>query len=173
MCWVGGFFTYTTHTMIGTRMMMKQVGMKFLLLGVLLGTSGCQLFYDGRDESLMVVSAADWSELHQFKKDERARQIEAARPTPLEGAEKISFLNMSDAYLAGCRSLGVVEVHHQGPYDEAMILMRNQAVELAASAIVPLDVYRDKNMSGGKGPQLTFLKGRMVRCPQSAEEKKV
>ena len=79
----------------------------------------------------MVVSAAEWAELHQLK-ERRARLIAAARPTPVEGAEAISFTNMSDAYLAGCRSLGVVEVHHNGSYNDAMILMRNQAVELEA-----------------------------------------
>ena len=46
----------------------KQFGLKLLLLGVLFSASGCQYFYDGRNESLMVVSAAEWSDLHQFKK---------------------------------------------------------------------------------------------------------
>ena len=95
----------------------KQFGLKLLLLSVLFGTSGCQYFYDGRHESLMVVSAAEWSDLYQFRKQQRAEKIAAARPVAVEGSDLIGFSNMSDAYLAGCRSLGVVEDHHQGSYD--------------------------------------------------------
>ena len=150
--------------------MKKQFTSLLLLLGVLFSVTGCQYFYDGRDESLMVVSAAEWAELHQFKKDQRARQIAAARPTPVEGADAISFTNMSDAYLAGCRSLGVVEVHHNGSYDDAMILMRNQAVELEASVIVPLDVFQNTTEIGQPGPEMTYIKGRMLRCPDKKTE---
>jgi len=152
--------------------MKRQAGRFLLLLGILVMTSGCQYFYDGRNESLMVVSAAEWSELHQFKKEQRANEIEAARPVAMAGSEQISFSNMSDAYLAGCRSLGVVEVHHSGSYDEAMIILRNQAVELEASVIVPLDVYQNTMESGKAGPHMTFIKGRMLRCPDKISEEK-
>ena len=44
---------------------------KFYMLAslflVLVGLSSCQFFVDGRNESLLVVSAADWAEFHQFK----------------------------------------------------------------------------------------------------------
>ena len=151
----------------------KQFGLKLLLLGVLFATSGCQYFYDGRNESLMVVSAAEWSELHQFRKQQRSEKIAATRPVAVEGADLIGFSNMADAYLAGCRSLGVVEVHHQGSYDEAMILMRNQAVELEASVIVPLDVFQNTNQSAEALPEMTFIKGRMLRCPDKNPEEEV
>jgi hypothetical protein len=157
-------------TKTGIMGMKKQFTSLLLILGVLFSATGCQYFYDGRDESLMVVSAAEWAELHQFKKDQRARQIAAARPTPVEGAEAISFTNMSDAYLAGCRSLGVVEVHHNGSYDDAMVLMRNQAVELEASVIVPLDVFQNTTEIGQPGPEMTYIKGRMLRCPDKKTE---
>ena len=149
----------------------KQFGLNLLLLGVLFGTSGCQYFYDGRHESLMVVSAAEWSDLYQFRKQQRAEKIAAARPVAVEGSDLIGFSNMSDAYLAGCRSLGVVEVHHQGSYDEAMILMRNQAVELEASVIVP--VFQNTNEIGQAMPEMTFIKGRMLRCPNKNSEEEV
>ena len=55
--------------------MKKQFTSLLLLLGVLFSVTGCQYFYDGRNESLMVVSAAEWAELHQFKKEQRAQQI--------------------------------------------------------------------------------------------------
>ena len=73
---------------------------------------------------------------------------------------------MSDAYLAGCRTLGIVEVHHYGSYDEALILMRNQAHQLAASVIVPLDIYQDQTVGVDNAGRLNFVKGRMLRCPQ-------
>ena len=151
----------------------RQLGLKLLLLGALFGTSGCQYFYDGRNESLLLVSAAEWSELHEYKMQQHMGQIEAARPVAVEGAELISFSNMSDAYLAGCRSLGVVEVHHQGSYDEAMIIMRNQAVDLEASVIVPLDLYQNTTETGEAGPEMTFVKGRMLRCPEKSSEEEV
>ncbi len=136
-----------------------------LASAVLLGLGGCQFFYDERQETMLLVSADDWSDLRQFKKDERARQIQAARPVPAPGSEMISFANLTDAYLSGCRSLGIVEVHHNGPYEEAVILMRNQALELDASVIVPLDIYQDKTALGKAAPQTSFIKGRMLRCP--------
>jgi len=146
-----------------------QIMAMFCVLG---GLSSCQFFVDGRNESLLVVSASEWAELHQFKQDKREAALEASRPQALPGSELISFTNLSDAYLAGCRTLGIVEVHHYGSYEEALILMRNQAHQLAASVIVPLDVYQDKTVSTDEAGRLNFVKGRMLRCPQpSAEEK--
>ncbi len=140
------------------------------LFSVLIGLSSCQFFVDGRNESLLVVSASDWAELHQFKEAQRKERLEANRPQALPGSEQISFSNLSDAYLAGCRTLGVVEVHHYGSYDEALILMRNQAHQLSASVIVPLDIYQDKTLRVDDAGRLNFLKGRMLRCPQTPVE---
>ena len=113
------------------------------------------------------MSAADWAELHQFKEEQRKAQLKANRPKPLPGSEGIHFSNLSDAYLAGCRTLGIVEVHHYGSYDEALILMRNQAFQLAASVIVPLDIFQDKTVRVDDAGRLNFVKGRMLRCPQA------
>ena len=140
------------------------------LFSILIGLSSCQFFVDGRNESLLVVSAADWAELHHFKEEQRKAQLESNRPQALPGSEEINFSNLSDAYLAGCRTLGIVEVHHYGSYDEALILMRNQAFQLAASVIVPLDIYQDKTLRVDDAGRLNFLKGRMLRCPQAPIE---
>ena len=150
--------------------MLRKFYMLASLFSILTTLSSCQFFVDGRNESLLVVSAADWSELHQFKEERRKAQLEANRPQALPGSERISFSNLSDAYLAGCRTLGIVEVHHYGSYDEALILMRNQAHQLAASVIVPLDVYQDKTLRVDDAGRLNFLKGRMLRCPQALVE---
>ena len=140
------------------------------LLAALLGLSSCQFFVDGRDESLLVVSAAEWAEMHQIKEEKRQAQLEANRPQALPGSELISFANLSDAYLAGCRTLGIVEVHHYGSYEEALILMRNQAHQLSASVIVPLDIYQDKTVRADDTGRLNFVKGRMLRCPKTPAE---
>lgn len=129
--------------------------------------SGCQFFVDSRDDTLMVVTADEWAEVsHQaalYKEAEAMRN----KPMPLPGAEQISFTNNADAYLAGCRSLGIVEVHHYGSDDEAIILMRNEAVKLNATAIVPLDFYQDKSQNSEMDQKLSFMKGRVVTCPEN------
>ena len=150
--------------------MLRRFYMLTGLFSTLVCLSSCQFFVDGRNESLLVVSAADWAELHQYKEKQRKARLEANRPQALPGSEEISFSNLSDAYLAGCRTLGIVEVHHYGSYDEALILMRNQAFQLAASVIVPLDIYQDKTMRIDDAERLNFLKGRMLRCPQAPVE---
>ena len=48
--------------------------------------------------------------------------------------------------------------------------MRNQAHQLAASVIVPLDIYQDKTVRVDDVGRLNFLKGRMLRCPQTPVE---
>ena len=150
--------------------MLNRFHMLASLFSVLVGLSSCQFFVDGRNESLLVVSAADWAELHQFKEEQRQARLEMSKPRALPGSEAISFANLSDAYLAGCRTLGIVEVHHYGSYDEAVILMRNQAHQLSASVIVPLDIYQDKTVRADDAGRLNFMKGRMLRCPQTPAE---
>lgn len=142
-----------------------------VLFSVLVGLSSCQFFVDGRNESLLVVSAADWAELYQFKEKQRQAKLESNKPRALPGSESISFANLSDAYLGGCRTLGIVEVHHYGSYEEAIILMRNQAHQLSASVIVPIDIYQDKTVRVDDAGRLNFLKGRMLRCPETPVEK--
>ncbi|EHI47909.1 hypothetical protein HIMB100_00014840 [SAR116 cluster alpha proteobacterium HIMB100] len=142
------------------------------LMAVLFGLSACQFFIDGRDESLLVVTAEEWAEMHRYKEEKRMAKIDANRPQAMPGSEAISFANLSDAYLAGCRTLGIVEVHHYGTYEEALILMRNQAHQLAASVIVPLDIYQDKTARATDAGRLNFVKGRMLRCPDKSEEER-
>jgi len=140
-----------------------------LILGSSL-LSGCQFFIDDRSETLMVVSADEWSELsHKAAMHDDTVAMRNA-PMPMPGSELIMFTNNADAYLAGCRSLGIVEVHHYGNEDEAMILMRNEAVKLEASAIVPLDFYQDKSAQLSDEKKLSFMKGRVVKCPARPDE---
>ena len=129
--------------------------------------SACQFFVDGRDDTLMVVTAVEWAEVNHKAALHDEAEMMRSRPMPLPGSELISFTNNADAYLAGCRSLGIVEVHHYGTDDEALILMRNEAVKLSATAIVPLDFYQDKSQTREMNEKLSFMKGRVVTCPDN------
>jgi uncharacterized protein YbjQ (UPF0145 family) len=144
--------------------MKKLITLCVLIMGSSL-LSACQFFIDDRSESLMVVSVDEWAEAtHKAALHDEAEQRQSM-PVPMAGSELISFTNNADAYLAGCRSLGIIEVHHYGSEDEAMILMRNEAVKLDATAIVPLDFYQDKSAEQSDAKKLSFMKGRVVRCP--------
>ena len=139
-----------------------------ILLSSLL--SACQFFIDDRSDTLMVVTAEEWAQItHKAALHEQTIAMQNT-PMPMAGSEQIMFTNNADAYLAGCRSLGIVEVHHYGSEDEAMILMRNEAVKLDASAIVPLDFYQDKSSQIAEDKKISFMKGRVVKCPVKPDE---
>ena len=125
------------------------------------------MFVDNRKEALLVISADQWTDMQlkvtELEKITRARN----KPVALPGAELIAFTSETDAYLAGCRKLGIVEVHHYGTYDEAVILIRNQAFKMEASVIAPLDAYQDKSPLITEDSRLNFIQGRILRCPKT------
>ena len=125
------------------------------------------MFVDNRKEALLVISADQWTDMQlkvtELEKITRARN----KPVALPGSELIAFTSETDAYLAGCRKLGIVEVHHYGTYDEAVILIRNQAFKMEASVIAPLDAYQDKSPLITEDSRLNFIKGRILRCPKT------
>ena len=129
--------------------------------------SGCQMFVDNRKEALLVISADQWTDM-QLKVTELEKITrERNKPVALPGSELITFSSETDAYLAGCRKLGIVEVHHYGTYDEAVILIRNQAFKMDASVIAPLDAYQDKSPLIAEDSRLNFIQGRILRCPKT------
>ncbi|MBT5728790.1 MAG: hypothetical protein HOI73_05150 [Alphaproteobacteria bacterium] len=125
------------------------------------------MFVDNRKEALLVISADQWTDMQlkvtELEKITRARN----KPVALPGSELIAFTSETDAYLAGCRKLGIVEVHHYGTYDEAVILIRNQAFKMEASVIAPLDAYQDKSPLITEDSRLNFIQGRILRCPKT------
>ena len=125
------------------------------------------MFVDNRKEALLVISADQWADMQlkvtELEKITRARN----KPVALPGSELIAFTSETDAYLAGCRKLGIVEVHHYGTYDEAVILIRNQAFKMEASVIAPLDAYQDKSPLITEDRRLNFIQGRILRCPKT------
>ena len=145
------------------RKLLKHCGV--LTIMALLG--GCQMFLDDRKEALLVVSANEWTDM-QLKITELEKVTrERNKPVALSGSESIIFSSETDAYLAGCRKLGIIEVHHYGTYDEAVILMRNQAFKMNASVIAPLDAYQDKSPLIADHERLNFIQGRMLKCPKT------
>lgn len=125
------------------------------------------MFLDDRKEALLVISANEWTDM-QLKITELEKVTrERNKPVAISGSELIAFTSETDAYLAGCRKLGIVEVHHYGTYDEAVILIRNQAFKMDASVIAPLDAYQDKSPLIAEGSRLNFIQGRILRCPRT------
>jgi hypothetical protein len=125
------------------------------------------MFIDERTEALLVISANEWTDM-QLKITELEKITrERNKPVAIPGSELISFSSETDAYLAGCRKLGIVEVKHFGTYDEAVILIRNQAYKMDASVIAPLDAYQDKSPLISEDSRLNFIQGRILRCPKT------
>ena len=135
------------------------------MLLTLLG--GCQMFLDKRNEPLLVISADEWTDMQLKITELENITRERNKPVAIPGSELIAFSSETDAYLAGCRKLGIVEVHHYGTYDEAVILIRNQAFKMDASVIAPLDAYQDNSPLIDEGSRLNFIQGRILRCPKT------
>ena len=129
--------------------------------------SGCQMFLDERTEALLVISADEWTDMKLKIAELETLTRERNKPVAIPGSELIAFSSETDAYLAGCRKLGIVEVHHYGTYDEAVILIRNQAFKMDASVIAPLDAYQDKSPLIAEDSRLNFIQGRILRCPKT------
>ena len=125
------------------------------------------MFLDDRKEALLVISANEWTDMHLKITELEKVTRERNKPVAISGSELIAFTSETDAYLAGCRKLGIVEVHHYGTYDEAVILIRNQAFKMDASVIAPLDAYQDKSPLIAEDSRLNFIQGRILRCPKT------
>ena len=156
-----------TESLIKTEIRMRKLLKHCGVLATMALLGGCQMFLDNRKEALLVVSANEWTDM-QLKVTELEKVTrERNKPVALSGSESIIFSSETDAYLAGCRKLGIIEVHHYGTYDEAVILMRNQAFKMEASVIAPLDAYQDQSPLTADHERLNFIQGRMLKCPKS------
>ncbi len=125
------------------------------------------MFLDDRNEALLVVSANEWTDMQLKITELENITRKRNKPVAVPGSELIGFSSETDAYLAGCRKLGIVEVHHYGTYDEAVILIRNQAFKMDASVIAPLDAYQDRSPLIAEDSRLNFIQGRILRCPKT------
>ena len=142
-----------------------------IILG--LATGGCQILVDNRVSGtapVVVVPASEWDKMRETElRSAIERDIASAKPierpsiTPIEGSHLIQFSNRTDSSLAGCSTIGIIEVIHEGTMDEALIVLKNEAHQLNTNVLVP---YAMKQTGTD---DIAFakiqLEARMMKCP--------
>ena len=84
-------------------------------------------------------------------------------PTPVEGSQIIQFSNRTNSQLAGCSSIGIIEVLHTGIIDDALIILKNEAYRLNTNILVPLIMNQtDADPIASANIQ---IEARMMKCP--------
>jgi len=81
----------------------------------------------------------------------------------IAGAQSIQFSNRTNSQLAGCSSIGIIEVLHNGTINDALIILKNEAYRLNTNILVPLTMNQtdDDTISS---PNIQ-IEARMMRCP--------
>jgi hypothetical protein len=81
----------------------------------------------------------------------------------IAGAQSIQFSNRTNSQLAGCRSIGIIEVLHTGSIDDALIILKNEAYRLDTNILVPLTMNQtDEDPIASPNIQ---IEARMMKCP--------
>ncbi|MDA8716526.1 hypothetical protein N9M78_01050 [Alphaproteobacteria bacterium] len=84
-------------------------------------------------------------------------------PTPIDGSQAIQFSNRTNSQLAGCSSIGIIEVLHTGTIDDALIVLKNEAYRLNTNILVPLAMNQtDADPIASANVQ---IEARMMKCP--------
>ncbi|MDA9597878.1 hypothetical protein N9S15_00220 [bacterium] len=84
-------------------------------------------------------------------------------PAPVEGSQIIKFSNRTNSQLAGCSSIGTIEVLHTGTIDDALIILKNEAYRLNTNILVPLTMSQtDADPIASPNIQ---IEARMMKCP--------
>ena len=116
----------------------------------------------------MAASIAD--ELQSARSDAAATQAEEIitpekhpAPTPIDGSQVIQFSNRSNSQLAGCSSIGIIEVLHTGTIDDALVILKNEAYRLNTNILVPLMMNRT-DADPVASPNIK-IEARMMKCP--------
>ena len=95
--------------------------------------------------------------------DEAITPVKRPVPTPIEGSQFIQFSNRTNSQLAGCSSIGVIEVFHTGTIDDALIILKNEAYRLNTNVLLPLTMNQtDANPVAS--PNIK-IEARMMKCP--------
>ena len=87
------------------------------------------------------------------------------RPSPIavDGSQTIQFSNRTNSQLAGCSSIGIIEVLHTGSIDDALVILKNQAYRLNTNILVPLSINQtDVDPVASANIQ---IEARMMKCP--------
>ena len=84
-------------------------------------------------------------------------------PSPIDGSQIIQFSNRTNSQLAGCSSIGIIEVLHTGKIDDALIILKNEAYRLNTNILVPLTMNQtDADPIASPNIQ---IEARMMKCP--------
>ncbi len=87
------------------------------------------------------------------------------RPSPIavDGSQTIQFSNRTNSQLAGCSSIGIIEVRHTGTMDNALIILKNEAYRLNTNILVPLTINQaDADHTASANIK---IEARMMKCP--------
>ena len=153
--------------------MFKNLSFIAALISLGLTASGCQILVDNRvagKTPVVVVPASEWDEMREAEiRSGIERDIADAEPVerppiiPIEGSNLIHFSNRTDSNLAGCSTIGIIEVLHKGTMEEALIILRNEAFRLNTNVLVPYAMKQKET------DDIVFAKiqieARMMKCP--------
>ena len=89
--------------------------------------------------------------------------VKRPAPTPIDGSQIIQFSNRSNSQLAGCSSIGIIEVLHTGTIDDALIILKNEAYRLNTNILVPLKM-KQTDADPIASPNIK-IEARMMKCP--------
>ena len=89
--------------------------------------------------------------------------VKRPAPTPIDGSQIIQFSNRSNSQLAGCSSIGIIEVLHTGTIDDALIILKNEAYRLNTNILVPLKMNQT-DVDPIASPNIK-IEARMMKCP--------
>lgn len=89
--------------------------------------------------------------------------VKRPAPTPIDGSQIIQFSNRTNSQLAGCSSIGIIEVHHTGSIDDALIILKNEAYRLNTNILVPLTMNQT-DADPIASPNIK-IEARMMKCP--------
>jgi hypothetical protein len=84
-------------------------------------------------------------------------------PRPIDGSQSIQFSNRTDSQLAGCSSIGIIEVLHKGTAGDALIILKNEAYRLNTNILVPL-AMNQTSVNKFASPKIQ-IEARMMKCP--------
>ena len=95
--------------------------------------------------------------------DNAIMPVKPPAPTPIDGSQTIQFSNRTNSQLAGCSSIGIIEVLHTGTIDDALIILKNEAYRLNTNILVPLSMNQtDADPIASPNIQ---IEARMMKCP--------
>ena len=86
-------------------------------------------------------------------------------PEPVEGSEKVAFMDSTTAQLDGCRVITGMRLSHNGPFEDGLVKLRNTAVTINANRIIPLRLVEGVDAAGPH-----YFSVKMVRCPDDASD---